>query len=137
VLGYTEANAYSAIQAAGLTAVTVDRVMNPARAGTVFIQNSPVGTVEPTGSQVFVSVSLGQAWVPNVRSFDQASAERAINSNGLVVGNVGHINNCIDPGTVQTQNPNGGIMVLPGTAVNISVSTCNSGGGGRPPVYPQ
>jgi PASTA domain len=130
VLGSTEAQAGAAIQAEGLTADTVDRVINPAPAGTVFAENSPGGTVEPTGSQVQISVSLGEAWVPNVLSYDQSSAMDAITAAGLTVGNVSHINNCVDPGTVQIQNPNGGVTVTPGTPVNIEVSTCTSGGGG-------
>jgi beta-lactam-binding protein with PASTA domain len=104
--------------------------MNPARAGTVFEENSPGGTVEPTGSQVQLSVSLGQATVPNVLSYDESSARRAINAAGLTVGTVSQVNNCVDPGTVQTQSLSGGTVVLPGTVLSIAVSTCNSTGGG-------
>jgi hypothetical protein len=61
VLGSTEAQAKAVIQAAGLTANTIGHVANPAPAGTVFAQNAPDGTVEPTGSAVDITVSTGAA----------------------------------------------------------------------------
>src|SRR5262249_27107585 len=96
VLGLTEAQAGVAIRAMGLYPDTVEQVINPAPVGTVFAQNSPDGTVEPTGSHVSISISLGRAVVPNVLSWDQASATQAITSAGLTLGTVSHINNCVD-----------------------------------------
>jgi hypothetical protein len=58
VTGDTEAQADAAIQAAGLTAVPVN-VIAPAAKGVVVGQNAPAGTVEPTGSPVQITVSLG------------------------------------------------------------------------------
>jgi beta-lactam-binding protein with PASTA domain len=129
VTGGTEGQADAAISAAGLTAAPT-YVMSPGTPGTVLDQNSPAGTVEPTGSPVQITISLGQTSVPNVLSFDQASAEQAIGNAGLTVGGVSHVNNCVDPGTVQTQNPSAGVQLSLGSSVNIQVSTCNSGGGG-------
>lgn len=54
----TATQADHAIQAAGLTAVTT-YVHEPGLAGTVVNQNSPGGTVEPVGSQVEITVTLG------------------------------------------------------------------------------
>jgi hypothetical protein len=129
VVGYTEEQAGSAIRAVGLTADTIGRVMNPAPAGTVFEQNSPRDTVEPTGSSVQITVSLGQATVPNVRYMDEASAENAIVNAGLTVS-ASNQNDCVSPGDVVMQNPSGGTAVLPGTTVSIIVSRCDGGGGG-------
>jgi len=129
VLGGTEAQADAAIQAAQLT-VAPTYVMSPAAPGSVLSENSPDGTVEPTGSSVQITVSLGQASVPNVLSFDQQSAEQAITNAGLSVGTVSYNSNCTDPGDVLTQNPSAGVQVPAGTSVNIQVSTCPSGGGG-------
>jgi Putative Ig domain/PASTA domain len=66
--------------------------------------------------------------VPNVLSYDQYSAQQAIVSAGLVVGSIGSVNNCIDPGTVANQSPHGGTQVPPGTAVSLTISTCTGGG---------
>jgi hypothetical protein len=125
----TEAQADAAIQGAGLT-VAPAYVISPDPRGTVISQNSPGGTIEPTGSPVQITVSLGQATVPNVLSYDQASAEQAIENAGLTLDTPGHVNNCIDPGTVQSQNPPAGDQVPPGTTMHIDISTCTSTGGG-------
>lgn len=134
VLGSTEAQATSAIQAAGLTASTIDRVINPAPPETVFEQNSPGGTVEPTGSQVYLRVSLGQSVVPNVMGYDLYSAMQAITAANLAVGTLSYVNTCVDPGSVQMQHPGGGAAVLPGTPVDLQISTCNGGGGDGDPL---
>ena len=68
--------------------------------------------------------------MPNVLSYDQASAEQAIENAGLTVDTPGQVNNCIDPGTVQTQHPSAGNQVPLGSTMHIDVSTCTSGGGG-------
>jgi hypothetical protein len=125
----TDVAAVAAIQAAGLTVVTRN-VLAPDWPGTVLSQNSPGGTIEPTGSPVQITVSQGQALVPNVLGLSQASATRAITNAGLTVGRISTLNNCVDPGSVQTQNPSGLVKVAPGTAVNITVSTCVPTGGG-------
>ena len=150
VIGGTEAQADAAIQAAQLTVIP-SYVMSAARAGTVLSENSPAGTVEPAGSPVQISISLGQASVPHVIGDDSSSAMRAITNAGLTVGSVSHVNNCVDPGSVLTQDPSGGVIVSLGSTVDIQVSTCNSGGGcggggggsggggggGRPPILPK
>lgn len=122
-------DAETAISAAGLTAAPT-YVMSPSRVGTVLSQNSPGGTVEPATSTVQLTVSNGQVIVPHLLSEDQASAEQAITNDGLTVGSVSYTNNCDDPGSVMTQDPSPGVQVSAGTAVSISVSTCNSGGTG-------
>jgi hypothetical protein len=132
VVGASEAQAVNLLRAGQLQPVTVGRVMNPAPVGTVFLENAPGGAVEPTGSEVNLSVSLGQVTVPDVRSLNGAAASRAITAAGLVVGQMSTVNNCVDPGLVQLQNPTGGAQVVPGTAVSITVSTCTSPGGGPP-----
>jgi beta-lactam-binding protein with PASTA domain len=85
-----------------------------------------------------------------VLTLDRASAQTAITNAGLAVGSVSTLNNCVDPGTVQIQNPSPGVVVALNTPVNITVSTCVStggpggggttgggGGGGRPPILPK
>jgi hypothetical protein len=130
VLGSTEAQAKAKIQAAGLTASTVGHVINPAPAGTVFAQNAPGGTVEPTGSPVYITVSLGAATVPNVSGTNQSTATNKIHAAGLALGTVTNTNTCVDPGLVRSQNPASGTTVTPGSAVSIEINTCTGGGGG-------
>jgi hypothetical protein len=137
VVGLSEAQAVAALQARTLQPVAVDRVRNPAPVGTVFAQNSPSGTVEPTGSEVDLSVSLGQTTVPTVVGSDEPSAVRAIHAAGLAVGQISSISSCVDPGLVQLQNPRGGTLVAPGSSVSLTIATCPSGGGGGAPLHPK
>jgi hypothetical protein len=137
VVGISEAQAGTAIRASALKPVTLRPVMNPAPVGTVFAQNSPGGTVEPTGSEVDLTVSLGQTTVPTMLGWDESSAIHAITAAHLAVGQISSINNCVDPGLVQLQNPRGGSLVTPGTSVSITISTCSSGDGDGPPIHPK
>jgi hypothetical protein len=130
VLGSTEAAARDAVAAGGLTVGTVTYQPSTTPAGLVIDQSPHWWYVRPAGWPVNLVVSLGAATVPNVLGMDQASAENYIGMAGLSVGNVSYTNNCVDPGSVQTQNPSGGARVAPGSTVNLSVSTCNSTGGG-------
>jgi hypothetical protein len=68
------------------------------------------------------------AIVPNVQFFDPFSAEQAIVAAGLVVGDGGTVNDCLDPGNVASQSPHAGVQVPPGTQVFITISTCTGGG---------
>jgi hypothetical protein len=101
------------------------------------------GTVAPSPYTNIVTITatdaLGQhaaktltwtvpAVVPDVRFFDQFSAEQMIIDAGLVVGYVGTLDDCVDPGYVTSQSPHGGTQVPPGTQVSITVSTCTGGG---------
>jgi len=128
VLGMSEAQAVTTIKARALKPVTVRSVMNPAPIGTVFAQNSPDSTVEPTDSELDLSVSLGQTSVPSVTGTNESSAIRAITADGLTVGQISSVASCLDPGLVEVQNPQGGTLVTPGTSVSITVATCTSGG---------
>jgi hypothetical protein len=126
-VGLSEGQAFSVVSSSDLKPVTVARVMSPAPVGTVVAENSPGGTIEPAGSEVDLTVSAGQATVPNLISSDESSAVRGIRAAGLVVGQVSSVNNCLDPGLVQVQNPRGGALVVPGSSVSITVATCSSG----------
>ena len=84
VLGLNEAQAASGVSAKDLKPVTVGRVLNPAPIGTIFAQNSPDGTLEPTGSEVDLTVSLGQTTVPVVLGSGESSAVHAISAAGHI-----------------------------------------------------
>jgi len=149
--GLTEANARSALANAGLTAGTVTHDMNSATRGTVYTQDPAAGAsgsfvlVAP-GAAVSFGVSLGSASVPNVVGDTDSQARQAIANAGLTVGRVSHVNNCVDTGTVQTQNPLEGVSATPGSGVNYTLSTCTGtgsgpggggGGSGGGPILPK
>jgi hypothetical protein len=142
VVGGTEADAGPILQRFNLVPGAVTRVVNSAQPGTVVSQNSPSGTVEPTGSPVDLVVSQGSRTVPNVVHMGRTSAMNTINNAGLTVGAVTDVNNCLDVDTVQNQSIAPNTQVAPGTAVDIGVSTCTGtgpgggtdGGGPRQPV---
>jgi len=61
--------------------------------------------------------------IPNVVGLTQPAAEAAIGAVGLTVGTVTIVNSTtVPPGTVINQDPDAGINVVPGSAVNLVVS---------------
>jgi alpha-tubulin suppressor-like RCC1 family protein len=59
--------------------------------------------------------------VPDVRGDDQATAAAAVKAAGLTLGPVSTVGVCASPGQVVSQSPAGGALVLPGTAVSLTV----------------
>ncbi|TYB64220.1 hypothetical protein FXF51_21000 [Nonomuraea sp. PA05] len=81
-------------------------------------------------------VQCGLTAVPNVQSFDDASARQAIVAAGLTVGAVTFDNTCRDVfGTVLFSTPSAGTTVPLGSAVNLRESS-GVDGQGRPCVIP-
>ncbi|HYX58160.1 MAG TPA: PASTA domain-containing protein, partial [Streptosporangiaceae bacterium] len=66
VIGVDEGSVAGHLAGSGLTTGTVTRMANPARAGIVIGQNSPAGIIEPAGSPVNLTISLGAATVPDL-----------------------------------------------------------------------
>ena len=132
VVGLTQATAEAAIEAAGLVVGTVTTAYDATvPAGNVISQNPAGGTSAVPGTAVDLVVSLGvqPVSVPNVVGQTQATAEAAIEAAGLMVGTVTTAYDATVPaGNVISQNPAGGTSALPGTAVDLVVST------GRAPV---
>ena len=124
VTGRTQAQADDAIEANGLYASPPDYVTSTAPPGTVLDQNSPAGTIEPAGSPVQLTVSVGYATVPNVVGDPVAKAEAAIRSAGLMPTINSSVSNCVHPGIVLGQNPPGGSQVAPGSQVGIGITAC-------------
>ena len=124
VTGLIQAQANAAITAAGLTVAAPDYVTSTAPSGTVLAQNSPGGTIEPAGSPVQLTVSLGQATVPDVIGDLPAAARAAISKAGLMAVTLPPISNCANPGTVQYQDPAGGAHVPLGSQVDIRITAC-------------
>ncbi|MHC4573586.1 MAG: PASTA domain-containing protein [Planctomycetota bacterium] len=91
IVGMTQAEANSAIIAAGLVVGTITEDFNDTVPAGYVLSQSPVAeTPVPTGSSVDFVVSLGHApvAVPNVLNMTETQAEAALNGVGLVKGTV-------------------------------------------------
>ena len=130
VLDTNVLHAESVLRLQGFKPTVEDRVVNPASRGTVLDENPPGGTVAPTGSEVLLAVSLGQAIVPDVSGEPEAKALHLIAAAGLVAS-LSHPQTCIDPGLVSQQSPAAGAAVAPGSKVSLTVTTCKQGGNGK------
>jgi hypothetical protein len=122
VVGSTEAAAGDAIRAAGFAVGSVSRVLDPAAPGTVIAQNAAGGSVEPVGSAVDLTVSLGRAVVPELLGLTEAQADTALSGAGLVAV-PDRQRECIEPGKVLSQGLAAGTVVAPGTGVPFLVDT--------------
>jgi hypothetical protein len=94
--------------------------------GLIVGQDPAAGQQEPFGFAVTLTqcVTPATVAVPNVLSEDNTSARNAITAAGLTVGSVSMVANCTASfGVVLNQNPNGGVQVAPGSAVNLTEST--------------
>jgi len=130
VIGTDEGDVAGHLAAFGLTVGTITRVMNPMRPGTVIAENSPAGTIEPLGSPVNLTISLGAVTVPALRSLSLADATRTLTATGLVAS-ISYLAACIEPGHVISQGPDPGVLVAPGSTIRITVDngtprTCGS-----------
>ena len=120
LIGADQGQAASRLAAAGLAVGAITGVVDPARAGTVIAENSPAGTLEPTGSPVDLTISLGAVTVPDLEGDTIAQAARELTALGLVA-HIEHTAQCTDPGHVIGQRPAPGTIVAPGTAVTITI----------------
>ena len=98
--------------------------MGPPSPNTVIAENAPAGTVEPTGSAVNLTVSLGSVTVPDVQGDTQNAAVQALSAAGLIP-TVALQQACINPGHVISQQPAAGTNVRPGATTRITVDTAN------------
>ncbi len=126
VVGMAQAEAETAITDAGLTVGTITEAYSDTVAEGVVISQDPVGgTLVDPGSAVDLVVSKGPepVEVPNVVGMAQAAAETAITDVGLVVGTVTEeYSDTVPEGVVISQDPVGGTLVDPGSAVDLVVS---------------
>jgi serine/threonine-protein kinase len=95
------------------------------KAGIVISTEPPAGTVVQLGSPITVLVSSGPAKVsvPGVTGESQQAAEAALSAASLKVGLITPQQTTSKPaGTVLSQSPEHGAMVLPASAVNLTVA---------------
>ena len=132
VAGLSQADAITAIGAAGFTLGTVSNVnSNTVAFGTALSTTPLAGVRMPAGSIVNLTVSLGPL-VPDVHDhtvvngvpagFPAAQDELALS--GLVLGTITQVNDPeVEAGLIVTQNPLPGGVIAPGGAVNVFVSS--------------
>lgn len=103
--------------------------------GLVLSTDPPAQSVVSIGSEVTLTVCNLLVRVPSLTGQDEGTAESRIRGAGLTVGTVSSNTRCIEPqGTVVSQSPGSGSLVMRGSAVNISVST-GTDSHGKPCVF--
>ncbi len=126
IIGQLRADAENMLISAGLSIGTVyEQCDDNAPEGTVIHQNPLAGTEVLPGTPVNFTVSTGPCLitVPNVVGYSRQLAENILTSAGLTVGEINlQCHNTIGTGFVISQSPSAGEQVLPGTAVNLTVS---------------
>jgi serine/threonine-protein kinase len=109
---------------AGLTVGTVTITNNIAPAGQVLTQNPIAGASVAPGTAVNLTVSSGPVTVPNVvGQSNSAAANTILTGAGLTLGTVTSVANIAPVGQVLTQVPLAGTLAVPGTPVNLTVSS--------------
>jgi beta-lactam-binding protein with PASTA domain len=125
VVEVAEANAISAIIAAGLTVGEVtNEYSDTVENGLVISQNPVGGTTVPVNSAIDIVVSLGQPVVPDVVHWSEADANLAISAvDNLRVGSVTYeYSETVPTGFVISQSPVGGTTVAVGSLVDLVVA---------------
>ncbi len=126
VTGLTQTAAQAAIAAARLTLGLVTEAYSPTVvAGVVISQDPASGAPVAPGATVNIVVSKGPqpVSVPNLAGLTRAGAEAAVTGAGLIVGTVTEVYSAtVAAGLVVSQEPAAGTNVLPGVAVNFTVS---------------
>lgn len=126
----TLSDASNTIVASGFvvgTTTAADNNVIPA--GYIISQEPAAGSTLAAGGTVNVLVSAGpngvpRISVPNEVGQPQATAETAITTAGLVLGVENNINSDTVPvGEVISQNPANGVEVVPGTPVDLAISS--------------
>ncbi|MHC4619015.1 MAG: PASTA domain-containing protein [Planctomycetota bacterium] len=129
VVDQNEAEATSAVAAAGLVSAVSYAYSDTVAKDVVISQDPAGGTVVAVGTTVNILVSQGRPVVPNVVSMAHTAAVAEIESvDNLNVAASYDYHNTVPGGIVVSQDPVGGTQVSVGSTVNIAVSL------GRPTV---
>jgi beta-lactam-binding protein with PASTA domain len=124
VVGAAKATAESAITGAGLTFTETQAYSSTVPSGSVISENPAAGTLVLPGTAVALVLSQGPqpVAVPNVMGAAKATAESAITGAGLTFTETQAYSSTVPSGSVISENPAAGTMVLPGTAVALVIS---------------
>jgi serine/threonine-protein kinase len=123
VIGSTFESANSTLLGAGFAVLRKD-VKSDAPKDTVVDTSPGVGTLQPPGTTITVTVSKGPttSTVPDVTSLSQSDAQATLKASGFGVKIVSQpVTDQSQDGIVQTQDPPGGTQQPPGTIVTIAV----------------
>jgi serine/threonine-protein kinase len=130
LLGMTQSEAESALDDAGLKAVTVSEtpVTDASMVGKVTAQEPKAGTLVSPDTRVTLEIGKESetVTVPNVVGLDQPSAESQLKDAGLEVNVEQQESPAVPEGLVISQSPSAGTNVAKGTTVTITVSTAPS-----------
>ena len=125
VTNMSQAQAEAKLLAEGFKPVAAFET-NSAEKGKVVDQTPAAGEQFPRNTEVTITVSSGpgEAVVPDVRGFTEASATEALKGNDLTVGNVQTVNDpSLDKGKVIETVPAAGESVPAGSAVVLKVAS--------------
>ena len=122
VVGSSQADAADAIAAAGMALDTVTPVISDAPVGSVVSQSIVAGSARQAGSLVAITVAAPHVMVPPVTGSAETTAVHGITQANLALGPESRVVNSDAAGTVIGQSPPAGAIVLPGTAVSLTVS---------------
>ncbi|RBY80849.1 Stk1 family PASTA domain-containing Ser/Thr kinase [Geodermatophilus sp. TF02-6] len=123
VVNLAEDDARTALQNAGLTGrVTTDRVDSTEPEGTVVAVDPRQGSDVAPGTAVTLSVSDGDAQVPNVVGQQQAAATQALRGAGFTNTTVEQVDSDQPEGTVLAQDPAAGAQAAADDQITLQVS---------------
>jgi autotransporter-associated beta strand protein len=122
VVGQTQAQASSAVTAAGLIASVTTQTSVTVQIGRVLSQSPDAGTVVSPGSTVFLVVSSGVI-VPDVGGQTQSAATAALTAAGFAVTSSSQASASVPSGSVVSQSPAGGAAASGGSTVALVIST--------------
>lgn len=125
VTGKDATEAGAVLEAAGLVLGPVTESYHESvLAGLVISQDREAGVDAPRGSKVAIVVSKGPepVAIPSVAGAQEADAVGALEAAGFTVTVVAQ-DNAAAKGTVLDQSPAAGALMVPGTAVTLTVST--------------
>jgi beta-lactam-binding protein with PASTA domain len=127
LVGLPLSGAVSAVGAHGLNFGEVELVHSTSVPdGAVISQAPPAATVVPPGSVVNFVISQGPPPipVPNVVGQTLADAGTTLTGAGFALGSVANVNDpTVPPGVVISQAPGANLTAVPGSGVNLTVST--------------
>jgi Uncharacterized protein conserved in bacteria len=133
IVGLTQADAESALEAAGFELGKVVEKSYPGPPGQV-LESTPASgekVVIPAAVSIVISVGSNITVVPNVVGRTVADARQVLRSAGLAVGAINVPPGAVSDGaTVTAQNPAAGARVDTGTKITLQVG--GIGPGGRP-----
>jgi beta-lactam-binding protein with PASTA domain len=95
---------------------------SPAGAGTAATQSPAPGTLALPGTTVVVGIATGLVEVPSVAGLSGPEAAAVLSSASFQVRTTRRGSTKVAPGMAITSNPGAGVLLLPGTTIELLVS---------------